>query len=269
MPVPLYALQRIGLQRIRYHEPMTGGWTNRVWRVGTFDGHGYIVKQTLGRWALDNEVAACRVFSQLREPSSKLYAVGATIIVFEDDGARAAKHLDERLIREVGWRLRRLHERTRIASPPEYDHRCLLHRARRRAAIRGDDDVAWCMTHGDVAFDNVVVGGANGALRLIDFEEFHPGDPLVDLATGAVELGCELPKDSGHIVNWLVRGYMDGAPATTTSTRWQRQELRIAFAQAVLEEAIAWARWAWKTDLVDRYERAGKAVLEAIGAVEQ
>ena len=129
---------------------MSGGRTNRIWRVEAFDGVSYIVKQTLGRWSLDNEVAACRVLSGLGEPVSKLHATGATIAIFEDDGARPARHLHEQLVREAGWRLRRLHGGTPAGAPSDYEHRCLLHRLRRRVSPPDEGEVAWCMTHGDV-----------------------------------------------------------------------------------------------------------------------
>ena len=267
MPVPHYALQRIGLQHVRRHDAMSGGWTNRIWHVETFDGRSYIVKQTLGRWTLDNEVAACRVLGALGEPVSTLHAAGATVAIFEDDGARCTRGVSEWLAREAGWRLRRLHEKTPVDGPPDHEPRCLLHRIRERVKPPDGGQVAWCMTHGDCGPDNIVVGGANGGVRLIDFEEFHPGDPLVDLVVAAVEFGCDAGGEAARVVNWFLRGYVDGAACTTTWNRWQDRDLRIAIAEAALEEAVAWARWNWKTDLTDRYLTARHTVLEAIECV--
>ena len=203
------------------------------------------------------------------EPVSRLYAVGATIAIFEDDGAWAPVAADERLVRETGWRLRRLHDGLRVDAVPEHEPRCLLHRVRKRVDAADDGDVAWCMTHGDVGLGNVVVAPAGGGVRLIDFEEFHPGDPLADLVVGALEFACDAPGRAAAVVSWLLRGYVDSDPATSTYARWQHRPLRLALAEAALDEAVAWARWNWKTELAGRYLAGREAALAAIAALDR
>lgn len=250
-------------------ERIEGGYTNKVWLVRTRNGD-FIVKDYATRSALQTEARALGLLDELDLPRPDFYIRGGTFLVFRRQGSIAAI-ADESLAEAAGRWLAALHG----ASCDRNDDvlslaDSLVFRVGQRAAkSAGYRATRVCLTHGDLAPGNIIVGPDGAFLHPIDFEELAPGDPLVDLSIAVMEFLSEPAADPVGNASALAASYWQGVGDRTLAARWGAQSEMLL--SAALEEAARWAELARKPALKPRYDAARlrlPSLLAGIGCIE-
>lgn len=235
-------------------ERIEGGYTNKVWLVRTRNGD-FIVKDYVSRSALQTEARALGLLDELDLPRPEFYIRGGTFLVFRRQGNMASA-TDRSLAEAAGLWLAALHDATRDRNDDELRLAdSLVFRVGQRAAkLAGYRATQVCLTHGDLAPGNIVVGPNGRFLHPIDFEELAPGDPLIDLSIAVMEFLSEPAADPVGNANALAARYWQSISDRALAAQWVAQSETLM--SAALEEAARWAELARKPTLKPRYDAA-------------
>ena len=267
--LPQLAIEYLLRLDILSTERIEGGYANKVWLVRTRNGD-FIVKDYATRSALQTEARALGLLDELDLPRPEFYIRGGTFLVFRRQGSIAAI-VDKSLAEAAGRWLALLHGTTRDRN----DHALrladsLVFRVEQRAAkSAGYRATQVCLTHGDLAPGNIVVGSDRKFLHPIDFEELAPGDPLVDLSIATMEFLSEPADDPIGNARALTGSYWQSIRESVLAAHWIVHAETLV--SAALEEAARWARIARNHELVQRYEAARlrlPSLLAGIGSVK-
>lgn len=267
--VPEYAIQCVGRHRVRAADAVYGGFANNVWRLRLAGGDTVFVKRLTDRRSFDNEVHANELLVAAGLPAPSLHLRGAMLLLYRSTGAGIATNLTERLVRQTGFELRRLHALGSCddaTNDQSVERPTLIERIASRVPEHVGDRAIWCMTHGGVSPENVVVSHFGEFGHFVDFEDFSPGDPLIDVIVACLSFATFCPANADDGVRFLLRGYADGCECSAFRERWSDRRGRSALAEAAMDEMIAEARSRARDERLARYLDGRGDALNAVAA---
>ena len=247
---------------LTYGETFENWGANKVRRATTEDGKKVIVKEFHDPVGFRRENNACwSLFDLTSLDMSKVLAAWEPVILFLDDELETPTVLTQMLATDIGMMLRIVHDATRCVFKKETGH---VQNIMEKAKVVPSKHV--CMTHGDVALSNVVWNQKTGRVRLIDWEDFAPGDPLADLVIAAMELTCDsIARGVSPVVtvDALISGYGHG----TIRARWYaEQQTRKNLGWWAIVEAQDWVNN--NRPYITRYEMAWSTWMDLLNNQE-
>ncbi len=232
-------------------------WNNTVTEI-TCDSQTFFLKSYTKLESLDIELRAIARLSTMKIPIPEVVLRHERHVLFKKCGVKIDKCPTAILLHEIASLMAAIHKITMIQSESligisniSLQPTRILNRLK---SEHGYYPNSYCLTHGDLTTDNVLLRESGGVI-FIDWEESTISDPLIDLAIAIVELVCvNRPYSEWKVcMRSFEQSYFEKLDFGPLRSFYYDENNRRLIIHSAIATLIEWSEENGFTDLAKRY----------------